>query len=392
MMAATAHEVSKEAAAHDRAHGLDVCRTLAIIAVVYGHMLQHSSPHPWLAYTGFIAVFGVDLFFCLSGFLIGRILMQESQHWPVTKEAGVMRFWYRRWMRTLPLYFFFFFVELYVYWGGASNLAAQKAYLVFAQNFAWHMPSFYGLTWSLTIEEWFYFLFPLLMLAAIAFGKTPRFAVLFTIAVFLLVPPALRFFLFDPQGTFFKLDPDIRHIVIFRLDSLGFGVLAAYLYHWHRSVFQSLVKLRWLFLALALLCMGYIKVWEYYGLPETATQVTIYFTVSALGFAGLLPFFTNLRRSRFAWLNWLVKNISKISYSLYLGHIVAFVASIVVLRKLGWYDTVYPNPWLTYPIFLTAVVSLATITYFLIEKPFLVWRDRKSTPHAPALPQASVGL
>ena len=391
MMSASEAKAHTGLDTHDRAHGLDVCRTIAILVVVFGHMTEHSAPHPYLAYFGFLAIFGVDLFFCLSGFLIGRILMQESLQWPVTKETGVMRFWYRRWMRTLPLYFFFYFVELFVFWGGASSVSAQKAYLVFAQNFAWSMPVFYGLTWSLTVEEWFYFLFPLLILLAIAFGKTPRVAVLFTIAVFLIVPTALRFFLFDTQGVFNNLDPNVRHIVIFRLDSLGFGVLAAYIYHWHRPVFQLIAKLRWAFIALALLCMVFIK-FHYFGLSESAAMVTLYFTASGIAFAGLLPFFANLRRSRFARLNWFVKNISKISYSLYLGHVVAFAACIYVFRKLHLYDAIYPNPWLAYPIFLGAVFTLATITYFLIEKPFLALRDRGVKAVASTPPPAAAGI
>lgn len=323
-----------------------------------------------------MAIFGVDLFFCLSGFLIGRILMHVSVRWTEEKERGVIRFWYRRWMRTLPLYFFFFFVELQIYLGGASSLSAQRAYLVFAQNLAWSMPGFYGLTWSLTVEEWFYFLFPLLILLSIGFGKTPRVSVLIAIFVFLVVPPLLRFFLFNIHGEFNNVDPNIRHIVIFRLDSLGFGVLVAYIYHWHKPLFRMIAKLRWFFIVGALACMAFIK-WNYFGLAETNWLVTIYFTVVALVFAGLIPFFSELAPTRFALFNRFVKYTSLISYSLYLGHIVAFTACIYVFRRFGLYDVIYYDPWFTYPIFMVSVYLLASFTYFLIEKPFLKLRDKR---------------
>ena len=374
---------------HDRMYGLDVCRTIAILSVVFGHMLQHSTPHPYIASVGFIAIFGVDLFFCLSGFLIGRILMQESLRWTEEKERGVMRFWYRRWMRTLPLYFFFLFVELQIYWGGASSLSAQRAYLVFAQNLAWSMPVFYGLTWSLTVEEWFYFLFPLLILLSIGLGKTPRVSVMIAIAAFLVIPAALRFFLFDAKGVFNNLDPNIRHVVIFRLDSLGFGVLAAYIYQWHKPLFRMIAALRWVFIAAALACMAFIK-WDYFGLTETNWLVTIYFSVVALVFAGLIPFFAGLTPTRFTLFNRFVKYTSLISYSLYLGHVVAFATSIYVFKRLGVYESIYPNPWLTYPIFIALVYLFASFTYFAIEKPLLALRDKRHKTSTKILPQAQV--
>ncbi len=376
---------------HDRMFGLDVCRTIAILSVVIGHMLLHSSPNQYLAAIGFTAIFGVDLFFCLSGFLIGRILLLESANWPIQKERGIMLFWYRRWMRTLPLYFFFFFVELRMYWGGASSVFAQKEYLIFAQNLAWSMPNFFSLTWSLAVEEWFYFLFPLLILFWIGIGKTPRAAVLITIASFLLIPAVLRFLCFDTAGGFNNLDPNIRHIVIFRLDSIGFGVLVAYIAHWHQALFQAIAKLRWLFIGMALVCMAFIK-FEYFGLAESKLMVTLYFSIVALVFAGLIPFFGGLSPTRFSSLNRFIKYTSLVSYSMYLGHVVAFTLGMHALRRLHLFDAVYPNPWLTYPFFLVLVYLVASLTYFAIEKPILAMRDRRNSasPELPGKVLASV--
>lgn len=363
--------------AHDRMFGLDLCRTMAIVSVVIGHMLQHSSPNAYLASIGFIAIFGVDLFFCLSGFLIGRILLQESEKWPIEKDRGVMRFWYRRWMRTLPLYLFFFFVELKLYWGGASSISGQAAYLVFAQNLAWPMPNFYSLTWSLTVEEWFYLLFPLMILMVIGFGKSPRIAVLTTIIIFLLVPPILRYTLFDVQGSFNNLDPNIRHVVIFRLDSIGFGVLVAYIDKWHKPLFNKIADLWWVFTALAIGCMVFIK-WNYFDMPETSAMMTFYFSLSAIVFAGLIPFFTGLAPTSISLLNRFIKYTSLISYSLYLGHILAFTVVMYIFRQLGIFDKIYPNPWITYTLFLVFAYLLATFTYLVIEKPMLALRDKRN--------------
>ena len=359
----------------DRMFGLDVCRTIAVLLVVTGHMLQHSSPHPVLAASGLIGLFGVDLFFCLSGFLIGRILMQESAHWMAEQEAGLLRFWYRRWMRTLPLYFFFFFVSLKFDWTGATNISSKLSYLVFAQNLMWSMPEFFGVTWSLAVEEWFYFSFPLMLLLFIGMGRSPRQAAFLSIAAFVLVPPLLRLILrgnFDDYGS---IDENIRHVMVFRLDSIGFGVLVAYFSQWHVSLFQRLIKYGWLFFGLVIVCVVCTKE-NYFGLAEARAIAPIYFSVSAIAFAGLIPFFTTLRPTRWRLLNLFVKFTSRISYSMYLAHIFAFVAGMAILRKLSMFDAVYPNPWLVYPIFYTLVYGISFSTYFAIEKPFLALRDR----------------
>ncbi len=358
-----------------RMFGLDVCRSIAVLLVVTGHLLQHSKPYPLLASFGFVGLFGVDLFFCLSGFLIGRILLQESARWPEEKEEGLLRFWYRRWMRTLPLYFFFFIVSLKFDWTGATSVSSRLSYLVFAQNLVWPMPAFYGLTWSLAVEEWFYFSFPLALLLLIGFGKSPRNAAAIAIACLVLIPPLMRLILPGEFYDYRNLDEGIRHVVVFRLDSIGFGVLIAFISRWHEEIFRRLTKLWWLFLLLVLACMTCTKL-DYFGMAEARAVAPLYFSISALAFAGLIPFFSSLSPSRFKWLNSFVKYTSLISYSMYLAQVFAFMIGMAIFRQLGIFDFVYPNPWLTYPIFYALVYLLASCTYFAIEKPVLAWRDR----------------
>lgn len=368
-------KIENGAQPHDRMFGLDLCRNIAILPVVFGHMLAHTEPHPFIQSLGFLAIFGVDLFFCLSGFLIGRILLQESTRWHETKERGVMHFWYRRWMRTLPLYFFYFYVNLNIYWGGASNVLPQLPYLLFSQNISWPMPIFYGETWSLTVEEWFYFLFPLLILTWIGFGKNPRSAVLNTIMFFIIIPPVLRFVFFG-NFNFTNLDPIVRHIVVFRLDSLGFGVLFAYLSIYHKVLFDKINSWKWLVIGLAFFCIVFTK-YGYFWMNESRIMVVSYFSIVAIVFSALIPFFASLTPTRFNGLNRFIKFTSLISYSMYLGHTPAFFIGELLLKKMGIYDIVHPNPWLVFPLFFLLVYLLSTLTYFLIEKPFLMLRDRR---------------
>ena len=76
-------------------------------------------------------------------------------------------------------------------------------------------------------------------------------------------------------------------------------------------------------------------------------------------------------------LNRFVKYTSQISYSMYLAHIFAFMLGMTLLHKLRLFDSIYPNPWLAYPMFYALVYILSSCTYFAIEKPVLALRDRK---------------
>ncbi len=108
-----------------RVFGLDLMRAFAIIFVVMGHgswMLDKAdTDFPWI---GFID--GVELFFVLSGFLIGGILIKLFQN---TKSLGVKtlwNFWIRRWFRTLPNYYLILLIkEHYI-----VNLSKSMSYIV----------------------------------------------------------------------------------------------------------------------------------------------------------------------------------------------------------------------------------------------------------------------
>lgn len=361
--------------ASDRMYGLDLCRTIAVLLVVCGHMLQHSRPHDWLTSVGFVGLFGVDLFFCLSGFLIGRILLNDCSRWTAEKEAGLFRFWYRRWMRTLPLYLFFLLVSLRYDWTGPATLESRLSYLVFAQNFLWPMPAFYGLTWSLAVEEWFYFSFPLLLALALALGRSPKQAVGMSIAIFMVAPPLARWALTGDGHGFGNLDEGIRHVTVFRLDSIGYGVLMAYLAQWHAATFNRLARLYWLFLGLVCACLVWTG-FHHFGWSESRLVAALYFSISGLAFAGLIPFFHGLGAPDWTLFKKFVRHTSLISYSMYLAHIFAFMLGMKLLRVLGIFDLTYPKPWLVYPLFMALVYLLATATYYGIEKPMLALRDR----------------
>src|SRR5262249_49323302 len=153
-----------------------------------------------------------------SGFLIGGLLVEIIERDPGMRSW--MIFLVRRWMRTLPLYLLWIVVLLITLWPRELRHTAIT-YLVLLQNFAWPMvPGSFAVSWSLTVEEWFYLLFSGLLLVLATHNK--HHAVVLACAVFLLAPFIAR--LFGPAEW-----ESMRKVVVFRLDAIAYGVVMAWL-------------------------------------------------------------------------------------------------------------------------------------------------------------------
>lgn len=89
----------------NRVYGLDILRALAILFVIVGHG-RHLLPDKLDIYHQVIVFDGVSIFFVLSGFLIGGILIKMLNNRKADKNL-LFEFWSRRWFRTLPNYFWY---------------------------------------------------------------------------------------------------------------------------------------------------------------------------------------------------------------------------------------------------------------------------------------------
>jgi peptidoglycan/LPS O-acetylase OafA/YrhL len=92
--------------------------------------------------------------------LIGRILLRTVAREDFGRRA-LTEFWVRRWFRTLPNYFFVFTVLFVAHSVLGETPAHALRYLSFTQYLASPPPAFFGESWSLAIEEWFYLLVPI---------------------------------------------------------------------------------------------------------------------------------------------------------------------------------------------------------------------------------------
>jgi peptidoglycan/LPS O-acetylase OafA/YrhL len=156
---------------------LDGLRGIAILLVLSRHSIfGMETGSTWanrLLALGRLSWSGVDLFFVLSGFLIGGILLdaRESPRYYTT-------FYARRAYRILPLYFAITFLFLLHHlplrvlpaaFGESSPLNIPwLSYLTFTQSFfmihlGWYGPAAMAVTWSLAVEEQFYLVTPLMI-------------------------------------------------------------------------------------------------------------------------------------------------------------------------------------------------------------------------------------
>lgn len=209
--------------------GLDVVRAGAILAVLFSHTAEWflGAGQETSVQSAYIGYAGVEVFFSLSGFLIGGILLRALAQDPGPR--GLARFWARRWLRTLPAYWAM--LLFLCWWFGVWRWRD----FLFLQNFVprtdWVLLTPHA--WSLVLEEWFYLFFPIL--AAVLFALLRRWrAGLAVPAACLLLAVACtagRLLAYEwpallPIPGVPGPDPSINPLL--RLDCAAWGVLAAW--------------------------------------------------------------------------------------------------------------------------------------------------------------------
>lgn len=171
----------------NRIFGLDLLRAFAIFCTVYGHAVL-LVPEKFRSYHNVLvsAIDGVAIFFVLSGYLIGGILLKSIYNKEATFKISI--FWMRRWMRTLPAYFFIL-ILLIVIFALKGELDNQFFYyFLFGQNLFHVKSGFFAESWSLAIEEWFYLLFPVCISIILFLGIKLKKSVKITIILFFIIP------------------------------------------------------------------------------------------------------------------------------------------------------------------------------------------------------------
>lgn len=360
-----------------RVFGLDLLRAIAILLVLisHGRHYMEKTMEGFAEYLSFGGYLGVELFFVLSGFLIGGILLKifEKSGRNIT-ITDIKNFWIRRWFRTLPNYYLVLlinFIIVTVYFG---YFHFDFRYLFFLQNF--YTPALgnmnYAQSWSLTIEEWFYLITPVVLYLSVKILNIKvKNSILIAILFMIIVIPALKlfyqYFVQDILGKGDKLDfSTFRIVAILRLDSIIYGVLLSYINYYYNNL---LIKMKNYLLAAGLISFVFIVIIMILQVDGYVTSniFNIMFTsIGSFGLSLLLPYFNNLRIKKNNYLTRFITMTSVISYSLYLVHF-SFVATL--LKKLNYSDFV------NYFLFWFLSYFLSILLYYFFESKMTKLRE-----------------
>jgi peptidoglycan/LPS O-acetylase OafA/YrhL len=355
-----------------RVYGLDIFRAVAILLVVMSHggfIIDPALPgFPWIA-----LIDGVELFFVLSGFLIGTILIKMYEKSGGFDSKQLFSFWKRRWFRTLPNYYLILLVNILLVWSGVINgkiEAFNWKFFLFLQNFHQGFTDFFWESWSLTIEEWFYILTPLAIMLfhrALTRRNRQKWVVLTVVITFLIIPLLYRISISGQQLDAFWIDVEFRKVVLTRLDAIMFGVLFAWIKFYRILPWD---KIRWPFFIGGLILM-YFSMHIAKPFPTSIFAKTIHFSLVGLGASMLLPLADQIKSFKGSF-GKSVTHISLISYSMYLINL-GIVAQVIEVNFKP--DSVLSSA-ITYLIYWTVVVLLSTLLYKYFEKPAMDLRER----------------
>jgi peptidoglycan/LPS O-acetylase OafA/YrhL len=354
-----------------RNFGLDIVRSAAILLVLLSHSLFFLFPFYYdrlIELFGIFGSFGVEIFFVLSGFLIGQLIIKEVLSPPAW--TGLRRFWVRRWFRTLPPYYLVL---------GLRTLLGHPfhwRFLVFLQNFDRKVMASFPISWSLSIEEWFYLLTPLLLLVAALLSRRR------SPAVFFLTCAAIAAAAFLARVVcVVKWNLQARDHIFLRMDTMMVGVLLGGLRAYHRPLYDRVARHRAGLFALGLAGILACGTWLFLEIrrgtvnDSMAMRTVFYDPLSiSIGLCLLALESSHLVNRVWAPRRWAgpVRFISLSSYSMYLIHLSAFEP----LWRINFHTTSVAQSLMWMAAALAIASALASVMYLWFERPMLRLRDR----------------
>ncbi len=345
-------------------HWLDICRASAILLVLLSHGRRLLFPiFPDAQLFKFGGFLGVEIFFVLSGFLIGSIIIEKSTN-SESRWRWIPNFWGRRFLRTYPNYLLFLFLNwLVIDTWRPEAMPELWRYMTFTQSLLSAHPSFFGEAWSLVIEEIFYFLIPLIMF--FTWRGSAVHALLITLFILLAYSIVMRIMLVYsvPDLTFNQ----VRSTALLRLDSIMVGVLTSYTYYhgkvWRERLVKAAPGLCFLLMPVIMISMQPDKLMD-----ESPFLKVFLFPITNIAAAGLLVYGINWKLNGFFY--GLARYLARWSYSAYLLNLLVLSAMTFYLPVVTVHTAIIY--WLGF-MFITLVLS--AMTYNIFERNILLWRD-----------------
>ena len=357
----------------ERIASLDLVRGAAAFCVAIPHYFVLNSTD-WPTAEA-VSVLSVEVFFVLSGFVLAPQIMFCSRD---GRLVNLSIFLVRRWMRTiLP-----FLVAL----AAISVLVDQLLtpdffrYAFYVQN-AYHQHNirdYFPVAWSLSVEEWFYVTFPILMfVCAKAFRRGDAQFALTVVVAFIIAITALRTVFGDLQSW----DAQVRRVTLFRVDSIGYGFLLYLIVQrleasWERAS-AAYVRPVLAALLIGLSVLGLcLTIWAIAPGGGASRHVFPFVAAAVATSVIALSYLSNSFFDK-PYLGGLCIYLGRISYSVYLFHIMLILLLRPSLQQLPLLAQL--------SIYVAGCVIFCSIFYQYFEKPILAARPKFKLGRSPAL-------
>ncbi|MEB3202753.1 MAG: acyltransferase [Synechococcus sp.] len=341
---------------------LDLARAFAILVVVCGHAGNWVEQIPdkirFILYAG---QYGVELFYALSGYLVGRIFFSEYFR---NGSINFAHFLVKRGTRIIPPYL----IALLISYGGSLVFEGEQfrvEYLLLIQNYIYSMPFFLA-SWALCIEAHFYLLFPVLyvILDKLIFKNSKLWSII-AVSCIIFFPLAARVLAFQsielpiPWG--FYLTATHLHY-----DAIAFGVLAGYISHkklWSLKPNDKITAPVVFFLLFTTsLSIHAFAPWIEYEFGPSIIGLLCAATVLCLAEGKQSSLSSNSA----------VKILAKTSFAIYLFHGVSLHALNFGLHYLSFFN----SNLLKWLLMVAASILTGLIFYRFVEKPVMLQRQK----------------
>ncbi len=343
---------------------LDGLRAIAVILVLISHWINIPSLQKV-----HLGIMGVNLFFVLSGFLISeKLLIEKAQIAENIKsiKSVLSNFYMRRFLRIFPIYYLTIFILF------AINWSPSRKYIVYLLTYTTNFISSFSIdveplvtfvhTWSLSVEEQYYIIIPILILTI---RNTKKLSVIFILTGIL---SRILFYVFLHEPIFEKA------IVFFTtscFDAFGLGLLLAYLKNSNSNLLQEKLKNNTsVFIVLLLVYSIMLIVLFYNSISFIMVFDRFVFSLISTFMIGLACFDLNPMFIRKFLSNKIMTYIGKISYGVYLYHYFLSKFLGLFFEKIH-VENIFTdmNVFFKFIIYFIITILIASASWYLIESP-----------------------
>lgn len=337
-----------------RYSNIDQLRFLAAMTVAFSHLLiSKNGSNLNLEICSSIAV---EVFFIISGFVLAPQILKVVNSID-TKNYKI--FLIRRWYRTIPLYILSLVLTSLLL-GKFLSFDFFK-YLIFIQNFYKIIlhTDYFSISWSLSVEEWFYIIFPIFLFFFLKFYKQKNNKnIIYLSFLFIGLIFLLRIFFINDENW----GSNIRRIVLFRLDAIVFGFI---LFFYKDYIINNIFKIKWLFILIIITSILVFKILKINSSQDIIViKIIFHYMIGLWGSLVVLFFYVldkKIKREIFIKINLF---LGQISYSIYLFHlmIIYIISPFIISTKM----TIF--------LFFIIQIFVSWMLYHYFEKPILKLR------------------